>query len=170
MRPLEDSSIIKVKLPIWQTMEIFSRRMEIKASIRSSGTQLHLLKWIAIVTVHDEQTSSTFGLTSVWPDLTIYWTLGNFLKPLAIIKLSQSPPFLGNFCKDVKIIHFSSETILGQLLSGHTGWHVSSSHSTKVLVGQTHLYGQPWLQGFRSIWWTVMSEVPTTSAVVQALR
>ena len=66
-------------------------------------------------------------LLAVWPDLAIYWTLGNFLKPLATIKLPQYPPFLGNFCKAVKIIHFSSETIFGQLfiyiwrfLSGHT--------------------------------------------------
>ena len=49
----------------------------------------------------------------VWPDWAIFWTLGNFLKPLATINLPQSPPFLGNFCKGVKIIHFSSETILG---------------------------------------------------------
>ena len=51
--------------------------------------------------------------TAVWPDLAIYWTLGNFLKPLATINLPQSPQFLGNFCKSVKIIHFSSETIFG---------------------------------------------------------
>ena len=43
-------------------------------------------------------------------------TLGNFLKPLATIDLPKSPTFLGNFCKVVKIIHFSSETIFGQLL------------------------------------------------------
>ena len=45
-----------------------------------------------------------------------FWTLSNFLKPLATINLPQSPPFLGNFCKGVKIIYFSSETIFGQLL------------------------------------------------------
>ena len=60
------------------------------------------------------------ALLSPWvpvrPDLAIYWTLGNFVKPLATIKLPQSPTFLGNFCKGVKIIHFSSETIFGQLL------------------------------------------------------
>ena len=53
---------------------------------------------------------------SVWLDLTIYWTLGNFLKPLATISLPKSPTFLGNFCKDVKIYHFSNEIIIGQLL------------------------------------------------------
>ena len=56
------------------------------------------------------------GSQPVWPDWAIYWTLGNFLKPLATINLHQSLPFLGNFCKGIKIIHFSSETISGQLL------------------------------------------------------
>ena len=58
----------------------------------------------------------TFKIGAVWTDFAIYWTLGNFLKPLATIKLPQSPPFLGNFCKGVKIIHFSSKIIFGQLL------------------------------------------------------
>ena len=45
------------------------------------------------------------------PDCAIYWTLGNFLKPLATINLPKSPTFLGIFCKGVKIYHFSSEII-----------------------------------------------------------
>ena len=49
----------------------------------------------------------------VWPDWAIYWTLGNFLKPLAIISLPKSPTFLGNFCKGVNIYNFSSEIIFG---------------------------------------------------------
>ena len=52
----------------------------------------------------------------MWPDWAIFWTLDNFLKPLAAINLPQSSPFLGNYCKGVIIIHFSSETIFGQLL------------------------------------------------------
>ena len=61
-----------------------------------------------------------------WPDSAIYWTLDNFLKPLATINLPRSPTFLGNFCKGVKIYHFSSEIILGNfyrhfvIFSGHT--------------------------------------------------
>ena len=55
-------------------------------------------------------------LCPVWPDWAIYWTLGNFLKPLATINLSKSLTFLGNFCKDVKIIQFSIEIIFGQIL------------------------------------------------------
>ena len=53
--------------------------------------------------------------------------LGNFLRPLATINLPKSLTFLWNFCKAVKIYHFSSEIILGQvfidiwrLFSGHT--------------------------------------------------
>ena len=56
-----------------------------------------------------------------------FCALGNFLKPLAKINLHKSPTFLGNFCKGVKIYHFSGEIIFGQLLwtfgnffSGHT--------------------------------------------------
>ena len=52
----------------------------------------------------------------VWPDWAIYWILGSFLKPLATINLTKSPTFLGNFCKGVKIYHFSFEIIFGELL------------------------------------------------------
>ena len=55
-------------------------------------------------------------LPSVWPDWAIYWTLGIFLKPLEIINLSKIHTFLANFCKGVKVIHFSFEIIFGQLL------------------------------------------------------
>ena len=43
-------------------------------------------------------------------------TLGKFLEPLVTIDSPKSPTFLGTFCKDVKIYHFSSEVIFGQLL------------------------------------------------------
>ena len=48
-------------------------------------------------------------LQPVWPDWAIYWILGNFLKPLATINLPKSPTFLVNYCKCVKMHHFSSE-------------------------------------------------------------
>ena len=41
---------------------------------------------------------------------------GQLLRPLATINLPKSLTFLGNFCKGVKIIHFSCEIIFGQLL------------------------------------------------------
>ena len=59
---------------------------------------------------------SSFGPCTVWPDWAIYWILGNFLKPLAIINFPKSLTFFGNFCKGVKIIHFICEIIFGQLL------------------------------------------------------
>ena len=55
-----------------------------------------------------------------------FFTLGNFLKPLATINLLKSPTFLGNFCKAVKIYNFSIEIVLGNfyrhlaIFSGHT--------------------------------------------------
>ena len=55
-------------------------------------------------------------IQSVWPDWAIFCTLGNFLKPLATINWPKSFTFLDNFCKGVKIYHFSSEIIFGQLL------------------------------------------------------
>ena len=48
----------------------------------------------------------------MWPDLAIYWTLGNYSKPLATINLPKCPTFLGNFCTCVKIFNFYSEIIL----------------------------------------------------------
>ena len=52
----------------------------------------------------------------VWPDWAIYWTLGNFSKPVAAISLPKTLTFLGNFCKGVKLFNFSSEIIFRPLL------------------------------------------------------
>ena len=43
----------------------------------------------------------------------IFWTLGNFLKPLATNTLPKSCTFLGNFCKGAKIYHFLVKPFLG---------------------------------------------------------
>ena len=51
----------------------------------------------------------------MWRDWVIYWTLGNFSKPVATIILPKSTTFLGNFCKGVKSFNFSSEITFGQL-------------------------------------------------------
>ena len=53
---------------------------------------------------------------AVLPDWTIYWTLGHFLKPLVANNLPKSPTILGNFCKGIKVYHFSCEIIFGQFL------------------------------------------------------
>ena len=52
-----------------------------------------------------------FVSEAVFPDLAIYWTLGNLSKPLATINLPKSPTFLGNLVKVV-----SSDIIFRQLL------------------------------------------------------
>ena len=41
---------------------------------------------------------------------------GKVLKAFGNVFLPKSPTFLGNFCNGVKIFHFSSEIIFGQLL------------------------------------------------------
>ena len=52
--------------------------------------------------------------------------LGNFLHFGQLLKacgnnyFAQIAHILGNFCKGVKIFHFSSEIIFGQLFTGHT--------------------------------------------------
>ena len=53
-------------------------------------------------------------LQPVGPDWAINWTLGNFSKPLTTFNLPKSPTLLGNFCKSVKIFHFSREIVFGQ--------------------------------------------------------
>ena len=45
-----------------------------------------------------------------------FCTLGSHSKPVATIILPKLPTLLGNFCKGVKIIHFSCEIVFGQLL------------------------------------------------------
>ena len=78
---------------------------------------------------------------TVWPDWAIYWTLGKCLKPLATINLPKSPTFFGNFCKSVKIYHFSSEIILGnfcRLLAIffwlHCSWTLTPANSKQGLI------------------------------------
>ena len=75
--------------------------------------------WTFIVYKSDE--------LSLWPDWVIYWTLGDFSKPIPTINLPKSPTFLSFFCKFVKILNFSSEIIfwetfidIWQFFTGHT--------------------------------------------------
>ena len=76
------------------------------------------------------------SLCSVRPDWATYWTLGNFLKPLATIGLPKFPTILGNFFGSFKIYHFSSKMIFGaafidiwQFFSGHTDYVQSMIYS-----------------------------------------
>ena len=83
---------------------------------------------------------------SVWPDWAIYWTLGKFLKPLATINLPKSPTFLGNFCKRVKIYHFSSEIIFGQLLQIFGDFYLVT-----LLVLNIHSMACGWIDPSKSV-------------------
>ena len=56
--------------------------------------------------------------------------LGNFLKPLATINLPKSPTYLGNFCKGVKIDHFSSGSFLCNFYR-HLG--IFSGHAVETI-------------------------------------
>ena len=64
---------------------------------------------------------------------------GQRLKPLATIDLPKFSTFLGNFCKGVKIYHFSSEIILGNfyrhlaIFSGRTGIY-NVSEEDRMLI------------------------------------
>ena len=71
------------------------------------------------------------SLVSTVTRLGYFWTWCNFSKPLATINLPKYPTFLGNFCKGVKIYHFSSEIIFGQLYR-----HLAIFSS--LTVGVTH--------------------------------
>ena len=77
----------------------------------------HLKKWQIVKVVSEDKTRRLQPKR-----LNISVTrLGNlldyrqYLKPLAKINLPKSPTFLGNFCKGVKMYHFPSEIILGNL-------------------------------------------------------
>ena len=83
----------------------------------------------------------------VWPDWAIFCTLCNFLKPLATINIPKSPTFLGNFCKGLKIYHFSREIILHfyrhlAIFSGHTAL-------TKELHAKVNLFTSQGRQTFQ---------------------
>ena len=69
--------------------------------------------WFFIATASESARKWFLVLSPVWPDWSIYWTLGNFLNLLATINLPKT------FCKGVKIYHFPSEIILGNFY-----WHL----------------------------------------------
>ena len=53
------------------------------------------LPWYADIK-HHNWLKQSWDLEPVWPDWAIYWTLGNFSKPVATISLRKSRTFLGN--------------------------------------------------------------------------
>ena len=73
-----------------------------------------LYKSCTLVALCQPVLSRTDGLCSLclllaeWPDWAIYFTLGKHSKPVATIILPKLLTLLGNFCKGVKVIHFST--------------------------------------------------------------
>ena len=57
---------------------------------------------------------------------------GNHSKPVATIILPKLHTLLGNFCKGVKIIHFSSEINFGQLLKTFGDFYLVTLASSLV--------------------------------------
>ena len=76
-------------------------------------SSLPIFQWLVEATLTYTYVSNRW---TVWPDCVIFYSLGKFFKALATISLPKSLTFLGNFCKGVKILNFSSEIIFGQLL------------------------------------------------------
>ena len=68
---------------------------------------LSLFSWYPSLSI-----SLIYILVLVWPDWAIYWTLGNFSKPVATISLPKSHTFSGNFCKGAKIFIFWATLIV----------------------------------------------------------
>ena len=72
----------------------------------------------------------------MWQDWAIYWTLGNFFKPLAKINLPKSPTFLANFLKVPYSIIFLVKSYLGNFCR-HLAifiWSPGFKYSFKITV------------------------------------
>ena len=94
---------------------IFGEKFE-RISSRPKNENFQFTQSSLFPSAHSNKDPDGQWLWPVWPDLAIFWILGNFLKPLATFNFPKSPTFLGKFCKDVKIFHFFSVINFGQVL------------------------------------------------------
>ena len=89
----------------------------------------------------------------------IYWTLGNFLKPLATINLLKSPTSLGNFWKVLKSVIFLVKSFLGNfyrhlafflvtLCEGDILKLTANAKRTKIHRSQEAVLAKLWNQDF----------------------
>ena len=107
---------------LWDLHNYFLRNNLLSSTLRVQILQESITYFQQMVSIKrcvsnfDHITSWGSEFQPVWPDVAIFRTLGNFLKPLTTINLAKSPTFLGNFCKGFKIYHFSNEIIFGQFL------------------------------------------------------
>ena len=86
-------------LRLWRLATIYRKRRIFWRSLRRFNVTLFLM-------FCNHLTLKGSEWYPVWPHLAIYWTLGDFLNPLAKFNLPKSPTFLGNFCKGFKIYYF----------------------------------------------------------------
>ena len=77
----------------------------------------------------DAQKTLRPWLAPVWPDCAIYWTLGNFSKPVATIK---STTFLGTFLKVSKSFIFLVKSFLVTFHWSHCLAHSHEGIAVKV--------------------------------------
>ena len=77
--------------------------------------------------------------------------IGQLFKALATINLPKTCTFLGNFCKRVKIYHFPSEIIFGQLLSTFWDFFWSHWHRSTLAPSQPFFLNGPTLIFFSFI-------------------
>ena len=115
---LQLSKILKVvRTFFWHiSFNIFFKQIQISNQLQNMLLiQFQVIRLLRIVSLElpIRHLCSQKGAEPVWPDLAIYWTFGNFSKPLATINLAKYLTFLGNFGKGVKILNFSSEIIFG---------------------------------------------------------
>ena len=105
------------QLPFWTVFEFNSWPPALSVRLQQL-CYIKIIDWDTCtveskpVTQHDSCAVALLPLqsnwVSVWSDLAIFCTL-------TTINLLKSPTVLGNFCKGVKIYHFSGEIIWGQL-------------------------------------------------------
>ena len=106
------------QLPFWTVFEFNSWPPALSVRLQQL-CYIKIIDWDTCtveskpVTQHDSCAVALLPLqsnwVSVWSDLAIFCTL-------TTINLLKSPTVLGNFCKGVKIYHFSIDIIFGQLL------------------------------------------------------
>ena len=85
----------------------------------SNGVIILMIEQAGCDAATKKPTYTSFKMSATYRSVTRLGDIldfGQFLKPLAAINLPKSSTFSGTFCKDVKIYHFSSEIIFGQLL------------------------------------------------------
>ena len=95
--------VLILSLSLARTLKI----LKFRAIFQIGRAPIWISRLFFILFNHDRQ-------PSLWPDLAIYCTLGNFSKSVTPIILPKLPThILGNFCKGVKIFQLSCEIIFG---------------------------------------------------------